>query len=154
MESDTQNLWEEKNLTEQMLKSVSNGEFVERDTIIATKSESKKENLSDTTKTKKGKILIDTSSLSLYSCYAPIPFECEQCCKTFYRKKNDVMRWIRGTKPIVCCSRKCAILFNSKSIKCKCKTCERELMRIIHFVLIHVQQNIQTPTKSNSKKKK
>jgi endogenous inhibitor of DNA gyrase (YacG/DUF329 family) len=78
------------------------------------------------------KMLITQEELKLKKSRDLIPFECESCKNTFYRTKNLVLRAIKGTKPILCCSKKCLFLFKTKlRINCNCFECYKPVVRKI-----------------------
>ena len=75
------------------------------------------------------KILIDINDLHKYKCKDPIPFSCEYCNKTFYRTKGNVQRWIKGTKAITCCSKKCLNKKQCTYKTLKCTQCNNPVTR-------------------------
>lgn len=68
-------------------------------------------------------ILINIDELVNYSSREKIPFSCERCNSTFYRKKNKVCSWLKGTYSIKYCSPTCKEQHEKTGKEIPCKWC-------------------------------
>jgi hypothetical protein len=79
------------------------------------------------------KLLIPQETLIHYKSRDPIPLECEFCNRSFNISKNEVCRWLKGSRTINCCSLKCMGLLNTKkkTIQCLCKQCNKNIIKYL-----------------------
>ena len=83
------------------------------------------------------KMLFKLEELENYKSRDLLPFECDCCSTTFYRKKHDILYWVKNGKidEKRFCSRECSAKANKKiRTTCECTNCKKSFERLANQI--------------------
>lgn len=100
------------------------------------------------------KLLID--DIKLYKSRDLIPCACLNCNSTFFKRKNEIMRALKGTRKCTYCSIQCSVEHTLKvnSYNLTCDNCNKEFTKLPSQISIHNFCSQSCSAKYTNKNKK